>query len=1497
MGLNVELVSTFAKLTANKKETKKESTAWGTVVEVTESGKCFVQLDGSDRVTPVDTMTEAKVGDRVAIAIKNHAATLTGNTSSPSINADGSTIGSIRTDFKNISADNVAIRGLLTASEARIDDLTAKNLKVEETLEAHTGKFVNLEADVAEFERLSATFATFDELTAQNAEFRNLLSDYATIENLRATNANVEYITANYATIASLNAVDAKIGNLDADVADINELIFGAASGTTIHTNFANAVIAQLGDAQIKSAMIKDISTQTIVASQITSGDIITDNINVKSQDGKLLIADQTIQISDASRVRVQIGKDAANDYSINIWDASGKLMFSEGGLTEDAVKEQIIRNDMVKDDANISASKLDIDTLFNVINEDGSHTLKSNKIKLDEQNQTLDVAFGAMTTKIDGISIGGRNLVADTSLNTIYSGVQNPDLGYKDVWSAKTIDIPTGTEYIVSFDAKADENIDIRCFFYSPNTTLTSESSTGDHRGDNGTAVTDGVSVVSITSEWKRYWVKWTQTPATETKSVIIGRNSSLTNRVYIRAVKLEAGNKPTDWSPAPEDVDVKTTELSTKYSELQVSVTGLSSTIAEQSQLIEKKADSSTVSTLSTQYSTLKQSVDGLSSTVNSHTTQIANKADGSTVTTLSNRFVELESNLDGFQSTVRDTYTTKTDFNNLSIGGRNLLLNTSRSNADVMVKGATATSAGMTERTNVDGIQTYTYAASGTEAYYRFMSPALDNLYGLEPGETYILSGKVKLSTTSGTLERLAVRTQYNTGSAWSGGVNFNILTADSSEWVDFQVMFTIEDSARGYYISFQTYYVGSWAGVIQTKELKLEKGTKKTGWTPAPEDVDADITAVTNRVSAAETKIDQNADSILLRATKTELTDGINAAKSYADAQIKVSSDALTLSVENISRSGRNLIKDSSQKDTALGGYPTSGHNEGVGGKTTIAPTENEYVLSFEAKSTVANDMIRCFFYSPNTTTKAESSVGTSSTSQDGNIGIRLTTSWKRYWIKYTQNGSSTTTQKNWLVGRRLAGEGSGTISVRCLKLEAGHNPTPWSAAQEDTDGKISSVRSEIQALADSITLSVSGGLGGTASIKLSANGETTTQSIDMSKVRQAFANDQTGITISAGTVRFNANTLLVESTNFKLDASGNLEATNAKLSGDLTTIDGYAKAELSAGDLTFYYARTSDNPTNYKYTGMLSTKMLPNDTQVGLHIIVPKAEVSGLKFVVRNQAATSYYTLYHLNTPYIDSGEEAEYCYKSGNYIHNFYDSVEFVGITRHESPSYFDEVIYMGNNASIGWLDKNDRGPWQLITFTNTNTFDIGSTDYETNIEGSFVDLVCKSAVRFVYDNGYVAIVNAPSSTYVYQALMRPSVAGGCTLGATALPFYRAYVQVAESVISDIRAKENIVPLVNTHSELFDRLIPVQYNLIDDGDRIHYGFVAQQVSAAMAELGIDESELDLLHHSDWIDETTGEFKDQYSLVYQNFIALLVHEVQKLKTEIKSLKGE
>lgn len=140
-------------------------------------------------------------------------------------------------------------------------------------------------------------------------------------------------------------------------------------------------------------------------------------------------------------------------------------------------------------------------------------------------------------------------------------------------------------------------------------------------------------------------------------------------------------------------------------------------------------------------------------------------------------------------------------------------------------------------------------------------------------------------------------------------------------------------------------------------------------------------------------------------------------------------------------------------------------------------------------------------------------------------------------------------------------------------------------------------------------------------------------------------------------------------------------------------------------------------------------------------------------------------------------------------------------------------------------------------------------------------------------------------------------------------LGDSGRVWERLIVKNSPQVTSDRRAKTNIFPLgeskinkTDIHSELFDRLKPVQYRMIDGDGRICYGFVAQDVVEAMRELGIREDELDLVHHDR--KNTEDSYIDTYSMVYTNLIAVITHELQlekerrsNLEIEVADLRSE
>ncbi len=302
MKLSNDLVSQFAKLIKNSDENNQNGImVEGTAVEYNK--KMYVRLDGSDQLTPIISSTAGmKNGDRVTVLIKDHKTTVTGNTSSPSVSGqeleDAKTeIGDKITEVEILIADKVSAKEL-EVEKGRIDDLVTDNILVKEKLtatEAEIGKLTakdveitgKLEAVEGEIENLDTKF-----LTAEVADIK-----YAKIGDLEATNADIHNLKADYGEFKCLTtdkfiANDAEIGRLDTEKLSTKEA----------ELKFANIDFANIGKAAIenffsKSGMIGDLVVGegtvtgtlvgvTIKGDLIEGGTVVADKLVIKGEDG-----------------------------------------------------------------------------------------------------------------------------------------------------------------------------------------------------------------------------------------------------------------------------------------------------------------------------------------------------------------------------------------------------------------------------------------------------------------------------------------------------------------------------------------------------------------------------------------------------------------------------------------------------------------------------------------------------------------------------------------------------------------------------------------------------------------------------------------------------------------------------------------------------------------------------------------------------------------------------------------------------------------------------------------------------------------------------------------------------------------------------------------------------------------------------------------------------------------------------------------------------------
>lgn len=106
------------------------------------------------------------------------------------------------------------------------------------------------------------------------------------------------------------------------------------------------------------------------------------------------------------------------------------------------------------------------------------------------------------------------------------------------------------------------------------------------------------------------------------------------------------------------------------------------------------------------------------------------------------------------------------------------------------------------------------------------------------------------------------------------------------------------------------------------------------------------------------------------------------------------------------------------------------------------------------------------------------------------------------------------------------------------------------------------------------------------------------------------------------------------------------------------------------------------------------------------------------------------------------------------------------------------------------------------------------------------------------------------------------------------------------YLNSAATVISDERTKENIL-VSDLGLDFINKLNPVKYNKID-GNRTHYGLIAQQVKSVLDEASIKD-------FGGWVISDINDPEGQQALRYEEFISPLIKAVQELTARVKLLE--
>lgn len=505
-------------------------------------------------------------------------------------------------------------------------------------------------------------------------------------------------------------------------------------------------------------------------------------------------------------------------------------------------------------------------------------------KIKIEKGNKATDYSLAPedFYTYVDGIEIGGRNLYAVNTVGKYASGNVTAKTsaisieGYKISVSSNPTDIignvieNLGTEIIISGKTNATA---LRSYYRFSNGTQQNIIPT----------VTNGYFQFKLT------------VPSGATYLNLGLGEYPYTKPYYIENVKVENGNKVTDFSPAPEDVqanidrvnglvtDITSDGLVTPLEkrslkkewdtivaekptiEAQATINVISSTdqslVTQTTLTTEKTAYTNAYNSLNTELTPLLADLT-VNTSVNSATLRdkfktyysakelllkaVIDKLNANT-SVVASRFKQAEVKLtkESISLAVSDTYTTKTEFTNMEIGTKNIFYNSSmRKNADRW------SMSGGVFVTNIDGYDCIKFA--GALNTTKYISQELSKR--LIPNQSYTVSAWVKVENiVKGTVNSYIAL--YSAGYWNNNGTNtwFSYGAKDINTTVSGwqYVYFTITTDQRMSNIISYNFdcYLRDFTGNVYVRDLKLEKGTRPTDWSPAPEDIDSKITGLT------------------------------------------------------------------------------------------------------------------------------------------------------------------------------------------------------------------------------------------------------------------------------------------------------------------------------------------------------------------------------------------------------------------------------------------------------------------------------------------------------------------------------------------------------------------------------------------------------------------------------------------------------------------------
>lgn len=411
MALSKDIIKQFTKIVndSNKKEAQ-EKTVNATYKKIDNVE--YIQIDGSDILTPVTSTVQADDGDRVKVLIKNHSAIITGNITNPSasstsvnnikdkVDENGNTIKQINNNIEQQNNSIIQIDNSIKQVENKIlqydNDINQQNNKIEQfdnTIKQQNDKITSMDNTIIQQGNdINSINNTIDQ---QNNSIKEHNDNILSMNNQITSMNNKIELQGN-----DIQQQGTKIEMFDSDIKVLNsafKIDNGVLTGLSdiivnnLKTNNLDAVYANLDFSNINFAAIKKVFSESgIIKDLVVNDSTITGELVGVTIKGDLIEAN-TLKADKL----VILGEDGLY-YKLNVnalgeTTASSDPKYQKGLdgsviIAKSITAEKVNVGDLVAFGATIGGYNITSKSLYSGVKDSVSNTTKGVYLGMDGQ-------------------------------------------------------------------------------------------------------------------------------------------------------------------------------------------------------------------------------------------------------------------------------------------------------------------------------------------------------------------------------------------------------------------------------------------------------------------------------------------------------------------------------------------------------------------------------------------------------------------------------------------------------------------------------------------------------------------------------------------------------------------------------------------------------------------------------------------------------------------------------------------------------------------------------------------------------------------------------------------------------------------------------------------------------------------------------------------------------------------------------------------------------